>query len=207
MARERAVNDEETEPLTQEQTPARTSDEISNGSVSSASTTSLILEHINHNATNGTSPLELEEKYRDEDSGAPSTGREELDLEDGRYIGAQPVDKKARRLLWILATVCVVGWGLALVSFLVKGNYKPASTRPHDPLAPVTKGSGRKITLDSVHGGQWWPTTQSVSWIAGPKGTRDGMLLETGVAGKDYLVVEDIRQGMIQLRNQSRELH
>lgn len=188
--RERPVNDEETEPLTREETIPRRSDDVSNASVSSASTTSLILEHINDSAANHASNPELEEKYRDEDSG-PGRRREDLDIEDGRYQGLKPVDKKARRLLWIVGVICVAGWALALVSFIVGGSYKPASTRPHDPLAPVTKGSGKKITLDSVLGGQWWATTQSVEWIAGPDG-QDGLLLETGVSGKEYLVVENV---------------
>jgi dipeptidyl aminopeptidase len=192
MPRERALHEEETEPLTVEQTTSRTSDDISNRSVSSASTTSLILEHINNNATNHTSPLSLQEKYRDEDRRDPDRGREDLDIEGGGFQVGQPVDKKARRLLWIIGTICLVGWGLALASFLMGGKYKPATSRPHDPLAPITKGSGKKVTLDSVLGGQWWPTTQSVSWIAGPEG-QDGLLLETGVTGKDYLVVEDVR--------------
>lgn len=192
-ARERALHEEETEPLTNEQSPARTSDDVSNRSVSSASTTSLILEHINNNAANHVRPLGLQEKYHDEDSnGATDRGRDDLDIEGGRYQVGQPVDKKARRLLWIIGVICAVGWGLALFSFIMGGKYKPPSSRPHDPLAPITKGSGKKVTLDSVLGGQWWPRTQSVSWIAGPEG-KDGLLLETGVQGKEYLVVEDIR--------------
>jgi dipeptidyl aminopeptidase len=191
--RERAVDDTETEPLTQEQKVARTSDEISNASVSTASTTSLILEHINKNATSHASRAELQEKYRDEDSEILDHGRDRdpLDIEDGGFAGLKPVEKKARWWIWIICGLCALGWSLALVSFLVGGRYKHASTRPHDPLASTTIGSGKKVTLDSVMSGQWYARTQDVSWIAGPEG-QDGLLLETGV-GDNYLAVEDIR--------------
>lgn len=192
MPRERAVNDEETEPLTRDETSARTSEDSSGSSVSSVSTTSLVLEHIHDRETNGASRAKLSEKYRDDDSGAAERARERFDIEDGRIHTLQPVDKRTRRLLWIIGTICVVGWGLALVSFLSNGSYKHASTRPHDPFATSTKGSGKKVTLESVLNGQWYASKQSVSWIAGPTG-QDGLLLEKGVADNEYLVVEDIR--------------
>jgi dipeptidyl aminopeptidase len=193
MPRERARNEEEeAELLGGHETKARMSEDGSEASGSSISTMSLVLEHINDGAPNGTLRSQLNEKYRDDDDYVPGRAREQLDVEDGRFEPLKPVDKKARRMLWIVGTICVIGWGLALVSFLYSGSYKHASTRPHDPLASSTKGSGKKVTLDQVMSGQWYPTTQSVSWIAGPNG-EDGLLLEKGVAGKDYLVVEDIR--------------
>jgi dipeptidyl aminopeptidase len=188
MPRERAVNDEETEPLTKDQTAARRSEDGSGTSVSSASTTSLVLEHINER---GAAHSRLGEKYRDND-GEPNRTRERFDVEDGSFPELKPVDKKARRMLWIIGTICVVGWGLALASFLFGGSYKHVSTRPHDPLATQTKGSGKKVTLDSVLNGEWYASKQSVSWIAGPKG-EDGLLLETGNSDVGWLVVEDIR--------------
>lgn len=190
MPRERAVNDEETEPLTQQQIDSHDSEDTE--SVSSISTTSLVLEHIHDNEANGASHSKLREKYRDDDSGQLHRRREPFDVEEGRLQGLKPVDKKARRWLWIIGTVCVVGWALALASFLFGGSYKHASTRPHDPLATHTKGSGKKITLDSVMNGQWYANRQSVSWIAGPNG-QDGLLLEKGTTSDGYLVVEDIR--------------
>ncbi|KAH7124029.1 putative dipeptidyl-aminopeptidase B [Dendryphion nanum] len=193
MPRELAVNAEETEPLTYHQSASRDSGDDSEGSVSSISTTSLILEHLSNGASNGASRPNLTEKYRDDDGNTGSERqRETFDVEEGRYQGLTPVDKKARRWLWVLGTICVIGWCLALASFLWGGSYKPASTRPHDPLATSFRGSGKKVTLDSVLGGQWWAQMQGVSWIAGPEG-QDGLLLEKGVSGKDYLVVEDIR--------------
>jgi dipeptidyl aminopeptidase len=193
MPQERAVNDEETQPLTRDEGTSRNSEDVSRSSVSSVSTTSLVLEHINGEA-NGASRVKTHgEKYRDDDSGTAGRIQERFDVEDGQFQGLQPVDKKARRLLWIVGTICVVGWALALVTFLTTGNYKHASTRPHDPLASSTRGSGKKVTLDSVLAGQWYPSTQSVSWIAGPNG-EDGLLLEKkGASDKNYLVIEDIR--------------
>jgi dipeptidyl aminopeptidase len=191
MPRERAVNDEETEPLTREDTSLRNSEDASGSSVSSVSTTSLVLEHIHDNATNGASRAAAGEKYWDDDSGNPERRRERFDIEDGHFQGLKPVDKKARCLLWLVGAVCVLGWVLALVGFLANGSYKHASTRPHDPLASSTKGSGKKVTLDSVLSGQWYASRKSISWIAGPKG-EDGLLLETGVSGNEFLVVENI---------------
>ena len=40
--------------------------------------------------------------------------------------------------------------------------------------------------------GDWRPQSHSISWIAGANG-EDGLLLEKGAPGKDYLVVEDVR--------------
>lgn len=192
MPRPRAANEEETELLAKHETSARPSEDGSETSGSSISTTSLVLEHINDNTFNGASRSKLAEKYTDDDTGKPGNARERFDIEEGRFQTLTPVDKKARRWLWIVGVICVLGWGLALVSFLMKGNYKPASTRPHDPNASITKGSGKKVTLDDVLGGQFWPQSQSVSWIHGPNG-EDGLLLEKGVTNKEYLVVEDIR--------------
>jgi dipeptidyl aminopeptidase len=192
MPRERVLNEEEAELLGGHETKGRPSEDGSEASASSISTMSLVLEHINDGTTTGASRAQLNEKYRDDDDYVPGRAREQLDIEDGRFEPLKPVDKKARRMLWIVGVICIIGWGLALVSFLYSGNYKHASTRPHDPLASSTKGSGKKVTLDSVMSGQWYPNQQSVSWIPGSSG-EDGLLLEKGVSGKDYLVVEDIR--------------
>lgn len=192
MPRPREVHEEETELLAQHDTSARPSEDGSNASASSISTTSLVLEHINDRSFNGAPQSRLGEKYTDDENDGLGNARERIDVEDGRFQTLTPVDKKTRRWLWIIGAACALGWGLALVSFLLNGTYKHSSTRPHDPLASSTRGSGKKITLDDVLGGQFWPQSQSVSWIAGPNG-EDGLLLEKGVANKEYLVVEDIR--------------
>jgi dipeptidyl aminopeptidase len=194
MPRERAFSDEETRPLTKEELSPRTSEDSPSGSpsVSSVSTTSLVLEHLNDSAAHRPT-----EKYRDDQNQHSSRQRdlrEEFDVEDARFTPTQGVDRKARRLLWILGVVCAVGWGLALVVFVMGGSYKHASKRPHDPLATASSGSGKKVTLDSVMNGLWYPQKQRVSWIAGPQG-EDGLLLERGGrSGQDYLQLEDIRR-------------
>lgn len=192
MPRERALREEETELLTKDERSSRTSEDGSEGSISSISTTSLVLEHINDPAITRAINSQRGEKYRDDDQEDPEHSRERFDVEEGRFQAPTTVDKKLRRLLWIIGSICVLGWALALVSFLMNGNYKHASTKPHDPLASSTKGSGKKITMDQVFAGQFLPQQQSVSWISGPNG-EDGLLLEKGVANKEYLVVEDIR--------------
>jgi dipeptidyl aminopeptidase len=196
MPRPRETREEETELLAQHETSARPSEDGSEVSASSISTTSLVLEHINDRSFSGAPHSKLREKYTDNDNDNDNDGlglaRERVDIEDGRFQILTPVDKKTRRWLWIIGAACALGWTLALVSFLMNGTYKHASTRPHDPLASSTRGSGKKITLDDVLGGQFWPQSQSVSWIAGPNG-EDGLLLEKGVVNKEYLVVEDIR--------------
>lgn len=191
MPRQRTPNEEETELLTKEERSARSSEDSSEASVSSISTTSLVLEHINDPSINRALHSNRGEKYTDDDDYA-SQARESFDVEDGRYQAPLAVDKKARRWLWIVGTACVAGWALALVFFLMSGSYKHTSSRPHDPLATSTKGSGKKITMDDVFGGRFYPQQQSVAWISGPKG-EDGLLLEKGSGDEEYLVVEDIR--------------
>ncbi|KAG9188231.1 putative dipeptidyl-aminopeptidase B [Alternaria panax] len=190
MPRQRA-EEEETELLTKDERSARSSEDGSEASVSSISTTSLVLEHINDPAINRALHSNRGEKYTDDDDYA-GQAREPFDVEDGRYQAPLSVDKKARRWLWIVGTACVAGWALALVFFLMNGSYKHTSSRPHDPLATSTKGSGKKITMDDVFAGRFYPREQSVAWIPGPNG-EDGLLLEKGSGNEEYLVVEDIR--------------
>ena len=67
------------------------------------------------------------------------------------------------------------------------------SSRPHDPYATATKGNGKKVTLDQVLTGKWASRQHGISWIEGADG-EDGLLLQRGgEAGRDYLVVEDVR--------------
>lgn len=191
MPRKRAVHEEETELLTKDERSARISEDGSEISISTISTTSLVLEHINDPTMNAALRSQRGEKYTDEDEDEDEL-TESRDIEDGRYQAPTTVDKKTRRMLWIVGAICAIGWGLALVFFLMSGTYKHVSTRPHDPLASATKGSGKKITMDDIFSGRFYVYQQSVSWIPGPKG-EDGLLLEKGAGNKEYLVVEDIR--------------
>jgi dipeptidyl aminopeptidase len=180
-------------------------------SMSSASTTSLVFDRIGEyaeadekQATDGGGlmvtpkhPPRVESlPYRDSDHHqGPLRNEEETDLETGHFLGGgsgKEVDKRFRRLLHIVGGLFIGSWVLALAFFLISQSYKHSSMTPHDPAATVSRGSGKKVTLDQVMGGQWWAKRQGISWIQGANG-EDGLLLERGVNGKDYLVVEDIR--------------
>lgn len=192
--------DDENQPLTQEDIDVRTT---SNGdsrknsfssshsarASSSASTVSLMLEHLN-------SDLIVKKKdytpYRDADHGTRDKF-EELDFEEGQTSHNRGVDSKYRRWLYILGAICATGWVLALILMVSRGSYKHRSTIAHNPDATESQGSGKKVTLEQVQQGLWFPRTASISWIAGPN-EEDGLMLEQGgKAGKDYLVVEDVR--------------
>jgi dipeptidyl aminopeptidase len=166
--------------------------------ISSASTTSLVFDRLNdfaidhedgHKFTPGDSLLHANERpdKREEDDG---------DLEEGYAYSptaGKPMEKKAQRYIWILASVFIVGWLVALGIFLSRQAYKHPSTVPHDPQATQSRGSGRKVTLDQILHGGWREQTHGISWIEGVNG-EDGLLLEIGGGSKEgYAVVEDVR--------------
>jgi dipeptidyl aminopeptidase len=99
MPRARAEKEEETELLTKDETSARTSEDDSRASVSSISTTSLVLEHINDPSINSALKAKRSEKYTDDDD-EPSRAQEQFDVEGGRFQAPIAVDKKTRRWLW-----------------------------------------------------------------------------------------------------------
>lgn len=205
-------------PLEQSETSGRKSDE----SFSSASTTSLVFERIGeraqaeiesgaHNHTEGHDTMVTPKfpprgpsrneslAYADDEQAHRPYEEEEKeddDLESGPFLrnGAtsKTVDTRLHRLIWIIGGVFVGAWLLAMVLFLARQAYRHSSDLPHDPAATVTRGSGKKVTLDQVMGGQWRAQRHDISWIEGANG-EDGLLLEQGSAGKDYLVVEDVR--------------
>ena len=105
----------------------------------------------------------------------------------------KPADKKARRVLYVLIALGMIGWVAALFLFLGQDRHVAHSARPHDPHATSTIGSGKKVTLEQVLRGEWYAKRHAIKWIPGPAG-EDGLLLERGGAeGRDYLVVEDVR--------------
>ncbi|KAH8674779.1 putative dipeptidyl-aminopeptidase B [Tricladium varicosporioides] len=188
----------------------------SEDSISSASTTSLVFDRIGERVDaaegtrNGTGqkghnmvtpkfpPRGEPMAYADDDSVSRpylEEEKEEDDLETGAFInkGSGPtVDRRFRRLIWIVGGVFIGAWVLALVLFLARQSYRHSSDIPHDPTATASRGNGKKITLDQVMGGAWRVNRHGISWIEGASG-EDGLLLEQGAAGKDYLIVEDIR--------------
>ncbi|KAF5870785.1 putative dipeptidyl aminopeptidase protein [Botrytis fragariae] len=176
---------------------------------STASTTSLVFDRIGERvAANGSEkptmvtpkfPPRREMAYADDEHTQIHLDEEEekdYDMEDGAFLtnGAtnKSVDKKLRRLIWIIGGVFIGAWVLALFIFLGKQAYKHSSESPHDPQATSSRGSGKKVTMDQVMGGQWRAMKHSISWIEGANG-EDGLLLEQGSVGKDYLIVEDVR--------------
>ncbi|KAL9056162.1 MAG: hypothetical protein Q9162_003123 [Coniocarpon cinnabarinum] len=184
-------SDDESQPLTEDSGTFSDSLAKPRRSSSTASTTSLIFDRIGEH-----DPLKNPKHFHDdEDAHARDPEFEELDIEDASfYRHGKPADTKYRRWMYMLGALCCAGWILAFVVFLANGSYRHRSTVAHDPDATGSAGSGKRITLDQVQSGFWSPTTHSISWIASPDGA-DGLLLEKGgaEAGKDYLVVEDVR--------------
>lgn len=178
-------------------------------SLSSVSTTSLVFDRIHQE----TEKQSLWRKNKDD----PSNGtayvdldnedplkEERDDLETGPFLGAgggvpqgvppqrQPMDKKLRRILIIIAAVLVIGWLTSLGVFVASGSYKHLHDAEHDPDAD--RSAGKAVTLEQIQTGFWSVKSHSISWIADPGGA-DGLLLEEGTPGKNYLVVQDVRAG------------
>lgn len=101
------------------------------------------------------------------------------------------MSKSLKTLIWVISIVAISGWVLALFTLLSKKTYQHASTLPYDHEAPG-KSAGKKITLASVQGGEWFPRRLNLNWIAGAN-DEDGLLLEIQQPGKDFMVVEDVR--------------
>ncbi|KAF2151329.1 hypothetical protein K461DRAFT_171459 [Myriangium duriaei CBS 260.36] len=180
--------DEEDRPFSRSEAHEHIDTADGRPSISSVSTTSLILDEISdvaaHRATERT-------RLTEEGEGAEE---EDLELnEKAAWKTDKPADRKYRRILWVVAAIALAGWVLALLAFIASGAHKPMSSRPHDPHATSTKGSGKKVTLDQVLTGQWFPRNHHISWTEGPSG-EDGLLLQRGgEQGRDYLVVEDVQ--------------
>lgn len=182
-ARDEELLLEESQPLTQADAERLSAEEMEEqrprASSSTMSTTSLVLEHANDKAA-------FSEKRKPQ---------EELNVDEDLLWQRQvrPVDKKFRRLFWIIVAVGTVGWLAFLFTTVSQKRHIPLSSRPHDPHATSTAGHGKKVTLEQVLGGEWYARRHDIKWIAGPDG-EDGLLLERGGSeGRDYLVVEDVR--------------
>lgn len=198
-------------PIGQEE-ESRTSHE----SISEASTTSLVFERIGERVAADEKPMNgntemwppkhlrnqslpyADDEHADDERAGISLGDEGSgdSLESGLFLNngslGKGVDKRFRRLIWIVGGLFLGAWLLALVLFLWSQAYRHSSAIPHDPTATASRGNGKKITLDQVMGQEWRVKKQSISWIEGANG-EDGLLLEQGAAGRDYLFVEDIR--------------
>lgn len=176
-------------------------------SLSSVSTTSLVFDRLHEETEKGPrkmagskgmtrntadgayADLANEDPLKDED--------DSNDLETGPFLGPgaslhrQPMNTGMRRILIAAVALFVAGWFVALGVFVANGSYKHESDSEHDPDAG-SRGSGKAITMDHIFSGYFYAKSHSISWIASPDG-QDGLLLEQGAHGKDYLVVEDVR--------------
>ncbi|ORY60242.1 dipeptidyl peptidase IV N-terminal region-domain-containing protein [Pseudomassariella vexata] len=164
----------------------------SRDSLSSVSTTSLVFERLSEREK-----LDSSKNISDFDDEDPlKDGDDERDAflaaaaEGGNAV--VPIDRKMRRILLIVAGALIAAWVVGLFTYLSSQSYQHSSEKEHDPMATTSRGSGKKVTLDQVQSGFWYAQSHSISWIEGANG-EDGLLLEQGALGKDYLVVEDVR--------------
>lgn len=187
----------------------------SHDSLSSVSTTSLVFERINERVMKDSNSDE-KRKHHDPLNGTPYADHDDedplkdehdtaSDLETGPFLtgsndpqtgakqfGIRRMDRGLKRIIIVVSCLVVVGWLAGLFVYVSTQAYKHPSQLEHDPEATAIRGTGKQITLDQIQGGFWYPEHHSISWIAGADG-EDGLLLERGAAGKDYLVVEDVR--------------
>ncbi|KAM0516931.1 hypothetical protein ACHAPE_005043 [Trichoderma viride] len=172
----------------------------STDSLSSVSTTSIVFDRIQEEMEKGTASRKARGRpgYTDVYDEDPLKDEAADDTESAAFLGStgaglqrRPMDRKLRRILFICAAVFAAAWIASLAVFVSKGSYKHASDVEHDPDAD-SRGSGKPVTLDQIFDRYWSGESKSLSWIAGPDG-EDGLLLEQGVSGKDFLVVEDVR--------------
>lgn len=173
-------------------------------SLSSVSTTSIVFDRIQEEMEKGKVPRKARARLGYTDVYAEDPLKEEEasdDAETEAFLGStgaglqrRPMDRKLRRILWIGALIFVAAWIASLVVFVSNGSYKHASDVEHDPDAD-SRGSGKPVTLEQLYDRYWSAKQKSISWIAGPNG-EDGLLLERGADGKDYLVVEDVRSAV-----------
>jgi dipeptidyl aminopeptidase len=193
MAIEQYTDKEETRPLTCGlSTPNKS--RASLDSVTSASSTSIALENLNASgeAANGHSKVKVSSSTTNFLKENERYDEEDILFHKG---SGQPVDKRTRRILWVLGGLCLGGWLVALALFVSQQNYRHPSTLPPNPSATFSPGSGKAVTLEEVLGGTWRARQHELSWIAGATG-EDGLLLERdGGSGRDYLVVEHVRSG------------
>jgi dipeptidyl aminopeptidase len=154
-------------------------------SLSSTSVASVVFEgigrHAQQNCLASGPRNEEEEDYR-------------LDLEASPFIqGTKSSSKSFKRLVWVVGGLFVGVWVIATFVFLGHKAARQAAEYSTEETAGGFRNNGKKVTLDQVMSGQWSASRHAISWIEGANG-EDGRLLERGAHGKDYLVVEDVRE-------------
>ncbi|KAI0833962.1 dipeptidyl peptidase IV N-terminal region-domain-containing protein [Hypoxylon sp. FL0890] len=163
----------------------------SRDSLSSVSTTSLVFERLGERE-------KLNGELADLDDDDPLHHDTEDEDEDGSFLPPPQkrqivgMDRGLKRFVLVLVGIFVAAWVLGLFTYLSTKSYQHSSQKEHDPAATASRGSGKKITLDQIMVGYWRPQSHGIKWIEGANG-EDGLLLERGAAGKDYLIVEDVR--------------
>lgn len=188
---------------------------MSHDSDTSISTTSIVFDRISERLSNharssskrrtspaprrGSAPYADRDNLSDFDEDDPLKEETSSDLETGPFLRHGPtaaapkrMDRTLKRTVLLLSGIFIGLWVLALVLYISSKSYKHSSDFDHDPQATVSRGSGKKLTLDEIQSGIWSGTTHTLSWIAGANG-EDGLLLEQGDSTKGFLVVEDVR--------------
>ncbi|KAE8149977.1 putative dipeptidyl-aminopeptidase B [Aspergillus avenaceus] len=183
------ANNPESVPLTHRRSTSVASSQTS--SDSGLSVDSAYLAETKHNTlANGAVD---DTGYRDVEDGEPDADEPFLQTSSQKAASG----KRTRRIFWALICLCVGGWVLALVLFLVQGrsDYRTASEtlQQHESDSESTN-SGKPVTLDQVLTGKWLPQGHDIKWIAGPGG-EDGLLVGAGEADNGFLRVTDIRDG------------
>ncbi|KAI2619248.1 dipeptidyl peptidase IV N-terminal region-domain-containing protein [Hypoxylon sp. NC1633] len=161
----------------------------SRDSFSSVSTTSLVFERLGEREklNGGLSDLNDEDPLHND-----------FEDERGAFLASTAnrkvlgMDRKFKRIMLIVAGLLIAAWMIGLFTYLSSKSYQHASEKEHDPAATASRGSGKKVSLDQVMSGYWRAQSHEISWIDGANG-EDGLLLERGAPGKDYLIVEDVR--------------
>lgn len=188
---------------------------MSHDSDTSVSTTSIVFDRISERLSSNTrssskrrtspaprrgsnAPYADHDNASDFDEEDPLKEETASDLENGAFLangatvaGSKRMDRSLKRVILLLSGLFVAAWVAALVIYVSSQSYKHSSDFEHDPQATVSRGSGKKLTLDSVMSGEWAASTHQLGWVAGPNG-EDGLLLEYSDP-KGYLVVEDVR--------------
>ncbi|KAK8113970.1 hypothetical protein PG999_006039 [Apiospora kogelbergensis] len=162
----------------------------STDSLSTVSTTSLVFERISEREKlhESTTDLDDEDPLKDITEDERAAFLASAAGGGAKFIG---FDRKWRKILLVTAGLLIAAWGVGFFIFISSKSYQHASAKEHDPAATSSRGSAKKVTMDQVQSGYWYPTRHEISWIEGANG-EDGLLLEQGSKGKDYLVIEDV---------------
>jgi dipeptidyl aminopeptidase len=163
---------------------------LSRDSLSSVSTISLVFERLSERekANNKITDFDHDDPF---DSAVDDDERGAF-LDSAASRKTLGMDTKLKRLLLLASGIVVAAWLIGLATFISSKSYQHSSQKEHDPTATASRGSGKRITLDQVLTGYWGANGHQISWIEGVNG-EDGLMLERGASGKDYLVVEDVR--------------